>query len=96
MSAERPLMISVKQGQFNDPDSHNQPNLHAKEDNTVPRPMVQQCKTRMTDVRLNAELYRLRKFKNVAQSTAAWYNELAARVLAEKIQDEPLVLYMLD
>ena len=77
-------MISVKQGQFNDPDSHNQANLHAQ-DNVVKLPMVQQCKTRMTDIRLNAELYRLRKFKNVAQNTAIWYNELAARVLAEQI-----------
>ena len=50
----------------------------------------------MTDIRLNAELYRLRKFKEVAYQTSSWYNELAARVLAAKLNDEPLVMYMLD
>lgn len=49
----------------------------------------------MADVRLNAELFRLRKFKLAAHKTAQWYNQLAARILAEKIQDEPLVMYML-
>jgi len=49
----------------------------------------------MTDVRLNAELFRLRRFKHVAQKTSLWYNTLAGRILAEKLQDEPLVLYML-
>lgn len=50
----------------------------------------------MTDIRLNAELFRLRKFKDVAHQTSFWYNDLAACVLAAKIQDEPLVVYMLD
>ena len=49
----------------------------------------------MTDVRLNTELFRLRRFKGVAQATSVWYNELASRILAEKMQDEPLVLYIL-
>ena len=83
MSAERPLMIQVKQGQFNEPDTNNQANLHVP-DHTAKVP-IQQCKTRMTDIRLNSELYRLRKFKNVAQKTALWYNELVTRVLAEQI-----------
>lgn len=50
----------------------------------------------MIDIRLNAELFRLRKFKDVAHQTSFWYNDLAARVLAAKLQDEPLVVYMLD
>lgn len=49
----------------------------------------------MADIRLNAELHRLRRFKEVAHKTAKWYNQLAAMILAEKIQDEPLVMYML-
>ena len=59
MSAERPLMIKVKQGQFNEPEVNNQPNLHVI-DHTAKLPKVQQCNTRMTDIRLNSELYRLR------------------------------------
>ena len=88
-------MIKVKQGQFNEPETNNQANLHVP-DHKAKMPSVQQCYTRMTDVRLNAELHRLRQFKQVAQQTAAWYNELASRLLAEQIHDEPLVLYMLD
>ena len=82
MSAERPVMIKVKQGQFNDPEENNLANLHAA-NYQAKVPVAQQCRTRMTDIRLNAELSRLRKFKIVAQKTAVWYNELATRILAE-------------
>ena len=48
-------MIKVKQGQFNEPETNNQANLHVP-DHKAKLPSVQQCYTRMTDVRLNAEL----------------------------------------
>ena len=93
MRAERPYITRVKRAQFNDPRSNDQANLHSKE--LYPGVPQQQCGARMADIRLNAELFRLRKFKLAAQKTAQWYNQLAARILAEKIQDEPLVMYML-
>ena len=82
MNAERPDMISVKQEQFNDPENHNQTNTHAgNAENTIAVPS-QQIMSRMTDIRLNADLHRLRKFKMVAMKSA-WYNNLAAKVLHE-------------
>ena len=95
MTAERPIMTKIKQEQFGDPEQYNQANLHAN-GNRAKMPRVQQFMTRMTDIRLNSELFRLRRFKYVAYETAKWYNTLAAKILQEKIQDEPLVLYMLD
>ena len=96
MTAERPAMIKVRQAQFNEPEANNLGNLHARDNSRyVDVPLSQQCKTKMMDMRLNAELFRLRKFKHVAQQTASFYNKLAAQILAEHLQEEPLVIYML-
>ena len=62
MGAERPKMIKVKQRQFNNPVGSNQANLHA-DGFTAPVCDNQQVLMKMIDVRLNSELYRLRRFK---------------------------------
>ena len=88
--------MKIRKQQFNDPQTYNLGNLHIVTtgmEQAVPK--NSQCADKMKDLRLNAELARLRMFKKVSGETRC-FSEFISKVLDAKIQDRPLVLYFLD
>ena len=48
---------------------------------------------KVRDVRMNVQLNRIRRFKNVA-ARSTWYHELLLELIKRKIEHKPLVMYL--
>jgi hypothetical protein len=86
--------MELKQQQYDAATKHNSGNLYAtKGPYSSVLPSKHHATEKVRDVRINVQLNRIRKFKNVA-AQSVWYHDLLLELIKLKIERKPLIMYL--
>lgn len=86
--------MELKKKQFDDFGNHSAANLRDDKGPYASRlPSRHNVTEKVHDARMNVQLSRIRRYKNVA-AKSMWYSDLLMQLIQKKIERKPLVLYL--
>jgi hypothetical protein len=94
MKLERRYVMELKHKHFENKINCNERLISANgRVVSVELPENHHAEDKVKDVRLNVQINRIRKFKNVA-ANSTWYHEMLHQLIQKKIERKPLVMYL--